>query len=260
MKSVCPVCSHHWSWLLNDGRRKCRRCGHKYCCRSVWEWCKLSEKTKQQLLDYFVLGVPGYRLRFKQSASLPTIERFFRMIRATLSIEEGCREPFTGPVECDESSFGGHSKGKRGWGAANKIIVLGILQRNGIVRVFPIKGREASRIIPLIRQATTPGALYYTDNYQAYASLAVRGNHIVINKEKGRPKGRDHINGIEGFWSYAKHWLYHYRGVPKKFFHFYLGETSYRFNYRESDLYPLIHKLLRQTEHSKIARFLVRNP
>jgi len=32
--------------------------------------------------------------------------------------------------------------------------------------------------------------------------------HIVLPKEAGRPKGRAHINGIEGFWSYAKHWLY----------------------------------------------------
>jgi transposase len=38
-------------------------------------------------------------------------------------------------------------------------------------------------------------------------------------KSKGRPKGRDHTNGIEGFWSYAKNWLYPYRGVPHKYFH-----------------------------------------
>jgi hypothetical protein len=40
-------------------------------------------------------------------------------------------------------------------------------------------------------------------NRQPYASLSVRGSHIVIRKERGRPKGRDHINGIEGFWSAA---------------------------------------------------------
>jgi len=33
----------------------------------------------------------------------------------------------------------------------------------------------------------------------AYASLAVRGDHIVIRKTLGRPKGRVHIHGIEGF-------------------------------------------------------------
>ena len=40
-----------------------------------------------------------------------------------------------GEVEADESYFGGRRKGKRGRGAANKIPVFGILERNGIVSV-----------------------------------------------------------------------------------------------------------------------------
>lgn len=51
---------------------------------------------------------------------------------------------------------------------------------------------------------------------------------MVVRKEKGRPKGRDHLNGIEGFWSYAKNWLYPFRGVPRKHFHFFIGEICYR--------------------------------
>jgi len=47
-----------------------------------------------------------------------------------------------------------------------------------------------------------------------YASLSIRGDHVVISKEKGKPNGKNHINSIEGFWSYAKHWLYQYRVIP----------------------------------------------
>ncbi|WP_232314101.1 hypothetical protein [Ralstonia sp. A12] len=43
------------------------------------------------------------------------------------------------------------------------------------------------------------GSLYYTDARQAYATLRLRGDHVVVLKEKGKPVGRDHINGIEGF-------------------------------------------------------------
>ena len=111
-----------------------------------------------------------------------------------------------------------------------------------------------SRIIAHRRflQQYPPGSLYYTDDWQAYASLAVRGEHVVVTKERGVPKGRDHINGIEGFWSYAKHWLYQYRGVPKKFFHVYLAETSFRFNHRDEDLFPLIYRLLKRTDVSQV--------
>ena len=82
--------------------------------------------------------------------------------------------------------------------------------------------------------------------------LRLRGNHVIIKKEDGRPKGRDHINGIEGFWSYAKHWFYQYRGVHKKFFPIYLSELSYRFNHRDYDIYPLILGILRNTDVNKI--------
>ena len=252
MKRSCPLCHHHWAWKLKDDRFKCRRCGHRYAFHSVWSACRLPNRVKLKLLEYFVLGVPAYRLRFRGPASRPATERFFRSIRSVLVIHEDCREPLNGEIECDESSFGGKRKGKRGWGARGKIIVLGILQRNGVVRVFPVKGRGTEELVSHVCQTTKPGSLYYTDDWHAYGSLSVRGDHVVIHKEKGRPRGRDHLNGIEGFWSYAKHWLYHYRGVPKKFFHLYLGELSYRFNHRDKDIFPLIQKILTNTNINEI--------
>ena len=247
MRRSCPQCGFAWAWTLGDGRFKCRKCKRRYTFKSVWDSCRLSSRTKQKLLECFVLGVPAYRLRFRGPASKNATERFFRTIREVLCIAEECTTPFEGVIECDETTFGGKRPGKRGWGAAGKIIVLGILKRDGIVRVFPIPKRENRIIRGLISIHTKPGSLYYTDDAHAYASLGLRGDHVVVRKEKGKPKGRNHINSIEGFWSYAKHWLYHYRGIPKKFFHFYLAEISFRFNHRNEDLFPLIYKLLQQS-------------
>ena len=58
--------------------------------------------------------------------------------------------------------------------------------------------RNADQVVSLVCAHTIPGSLYYADDWQAYASLRVQGDHIVVRKEKGRPRGRDHINGIEG--------------------------------------------------------------
>ena len=254
----CTECFYSRAWQLSDGRFKCRRCGRRYSWTSVWDSSRLSESTKRRLLELFVFGVPVYRMRFRVPVSRPAAQRFFRLIRATLALHEDCREPFEGAIECDETTFGGHRKGKRGWGAAGKIIVVGILQRNGMVRVFPVQGRKGSEVIRLVREHTRAGSLYYTDDWQAYGSLAVRGDHIVVRKDGGRPKGRAHINGIEGFWSYAKHWLYPYRGVPRKTFHLFLGEVSFRFNHRKEDIFPLIYRLLKRTGYNEIQQTLVR--
>ncbi len=94
---------------------------------------------------------------------------------------------------------------------------------------------------------TREGSLCYTGEWQACATLKLCGGHVVMRKEKGRPPGRDHINGIEGFRSYAKNWLYPCRGVPRKQFHLYLGEICYRYNHRAEDLHPLIITMSRQT-------------
>ena len=259
----CPECGFTRCWLLGDGRLKCKRCGHRFSslkAQAIWNSFRISEQTKERLLDYFVLGVPSYRLRFHRLASSTTRERFFRAVRAAMAYEEHLREPFEGLVECDETMFGGYRPGKRGWGAEGKIIVFGILQRDGLVQLFPVEKRRKKEVVKLLRLHTKPGSLYYTDDWKAYASLAVRGDHVVVKKVKGKPKGKDHINGIEGFWSYAKHWLYTYRGVPRKLFHLYLGEVSYRFNHRHESLFPLLHGLLRHLSKQKIDQILVRDP
>ena len=137
------------------------------------------------------------------------------------------------------------------------MIVFGIIKRNGQVKAMPIATQDRQAVMQQIDAHTREGSLYYTDQWQAYATLKLRGDHVVIRKEKGRPVGRDHINGIEGFWSYAKNWLYPYRGVPSKYFHLYLGEVCYRFNHRSEDLQPLLYRLLRDTPISKLSPLLV---
>lgn len=238
--------------MLSDGRVKCPNCGARYKRRQIWDKSRLSNTAKNRLLEMFVLGVPVYRQRFRSQVSAPAAERFYRLIRATCALQEDLRQPFAGHIELDETMFGGSRPGKRGWGAAGKVVVFGILKRNGKVYVSPLEDRGHREIMAKVRSQTLPGSLYYTDDWHAYASLAMRGEHIVIRKEKGRPKGRDHINGIEGFWSYAKNWLYPYRGVPRKYFHLYLGEIAFRFNHRDEDLVPLLRRLMKTTDADKI--------
>ena len=115
----------------------------------------------------------------------------------------------------DETMFGGRRPGKRGWGASGKNIVFGIYQRKGKVLTFSISSRARETMMPYIIRYTKTGSLYYTDNWFTYTSLPIRGNHVVVLKDKRVPKGRDHLNGIEVFWSFAKHWLYRYRGILK---------------------------------------------
>lgn len=154
----------------------------------------------------------------------------------------------SGELEIDEALFGGHRKGKRGWGSEGKNLVFGIYQRNGKVITFPVSDRKHDTLIPLIRLHTKKGSLYYTDDHTAYAALNLIGKHQIIlhGKEEYVRDDDDatHINGIEGFWSYAKTWLYHYRGVPKPYFNLYLKEIEFRFNHRDKDIFRILAKMM----------------
>jgi transposase len=83
-----------------------------------------------------------------------------------------------------------------------------------------------------------------------FGLLERHGKHHQVNHSKSLvdKKTKNHINGIEGFWSYAKHILYNYRGVSKYHFPMYLKEVEYRYNHRSENVYKKLIGLYYQTE------------
>jgi len=71
--------------------------------------------------------VPSYRARHYTGVSLKTMQRTYMRFREAIYLA-AMRElrQLDGDLELDETMFGGHRPGKRGWGAAGKRIVFGI--------------------------------------------------------------------------------------------------------------------------------------
>ncbi len=246
----CPRCKGSKFWHLRTGQTRCRQCGlTRFPTRTYCQMSRLSPYWKGRLVEYFCLGVPAYRLRFQVPISQKGIQRFYRIMRMCIyqHTVQNLSE-LSGSIELDETMFGGRKPGKRGWGAEGKIIVFGMYKRNGLVVTFPVPSRGKKTLLSLITTHTRPGSLYYTDDWHAYGSLSITGNHVVVTKEKGKPKGRAHLNSIEGFWRYAKHWLYQYRGVLQSHFPLYLKEIEWRFNNRRNNLIPLLRKMIKHTK------------
>lgn len=251
-KRICPKCGYRLLYYLTGDRYGCKRCRYTFgeFTGTYLGKLRVPIHVVSHLLYLFVLGVPAYRIRWYVPVSLATIERVFRIFRQAIYDSLLCELQeikLSGQIELDEALFGGRRKGgKRGWGAEGKTLVFGIYRRNGRVITFPASDRRKETLIPLIRQHTRKGSLYYSDDHTAYATLNLIGKHQVIaHSREEYVRGEDtHINGIEGFWSYAKTWLYHYRGVPKQYFHLYLKEVEFRFNYRNENLYPILTKML----------------
>ncbi|MFO0797834.1 MAG: transposase [Gemmataceae bacterium] len=64
----------------------------------------------------------------------------------------------------------------------------------------------------------------------------------------GVRRGAAHINGIEGFWSFAKRLYRHVHGVDSGNFPLYLAEYEFRYNHRGEHLMDLLYdRMIRPT-------------
>jgi len=176
-----------------------------------------------------------------------TAYRVFELIRrGILASDSEIETLLKGEVELDESYFGGRRKGKRGRGAANKIPVFGILERNGIVKVTVVSDVTADTLIGITEKTVRRGSIVYTDKYKSYDSLMFCGyRHLQVDHSVRFGSGKVYINGLEGFWSFAQKRLAKFNGVSHSKFPLYLKEMEWRYNHRrECNIFELLVQLL----------------
>ena len=147
--------------------------------------------------------------------------------------------------------YGGHRKGKRGWGAAGKHIVFGMYQRNGFVFTFPVPDRRISTLIPLAQRHSRAGSLYCSDDWHGYTRLSVRVTIFSFSNIEACLGLKGAITSMESkvFGGFSKHCLYQYRGTSQDHFPLHLRETEHRFNYRDKDFFLEIAKQVTQTRY-----------
>ena len=158
--------------------------------------------------------------------------------------------PFAGDLEADESYFGPRRvRGRRGRGAGGKTIVLGLLKRDDQVYTEIAPNASKATLQAIIRGKASLESVLHTDRWRGYDGLIDLGfdKHMRVNHGDNEfALGPNHINGIESFWSYAKHRLAKFHGVKKSIFHLHLKKTEFRFNQRKNNLYKVLLSILRK--------------
>jgi transposase len=197
-------------------------------------YCRLTPRQRGELVKLFVAGATARTAADLVGVHRNTAALFFAKLRGLIAghQERAMAEAFDGPVEIDESYFGGHRKGQRGRGAAGKVAVFGILKRGGAVYARMIADCSRDTRMPIIRRKVAPDSVVYSDSWSAYDALWVEGyRHERINHdEELAAAGGRHINGIENFWSQAKRHLRRFNGVPRGSFPLFLREVVWRHN------------------------------
>lgn len=234
----CVFCGSFRVSKTARGYVRCRNiiCGKQKSLRRI--------RTEIAIVQGFYQQQPAYRLSHDLGLDYQTSTRVYQKLRKAIyhvAELEGGR--LNGEVEMDESYFGGAGARVSGRtrGAKGKNIVFGLLERDGKIYTRVVEHVSKEDLMAIIRKKTRKGSVYYTDTFRSYNSLKRLGKHHKVNHSKNmvNVKTKNHINGIEGFWSFAKHILYNYRGVSKYHFPMYLKEVEYRFNHRKDNLFKL---------------------
>ena len=230
----CVYCDSNKLYRLKDKRIKCKICKRYYSLKKL--------RRDLQLLYYFYLEVSARKASKEMNNDYSVVHRKFMSFRKSIfNYSEKQITKLNGELELDESYFGGKRKGNRGRGANNKTIVFGILERKGQVYTKIVENVSKETLMEEIKNKTKKGSVFYTDGWRSYNDLKQFGKHNVIkHNEDEFAKGHNHINGIEGFWSFAKERFHKYHGINHANYPFYLKEMEFRFNHRNESIFNLL--------------------
>lgn len=240
----CTTCRSYKVYRIAGKKYRCKRCGYKFHDFSGRWLNKLNISFKNWLwiIKLFELEVSARKIAQQVQLSYPTVLKAVTIIRLAIAANApDAQDLFDGEIELDESYFGGKRKGKRGRGAHNKVPVFGILERNGTVLVEVVKDVTAESLLSMTVKTVRRGSIVYTDKFRSYNALMFCGyKHLRVDHKKRFSTGKVYINGLEGFWSYAKERFMKFHGVSKEKFPFYLKEMEFRYNNRHNDIFTLL--------------------
>jgi len=244
----CPRCRTRKLYKLGDERRRCSRCRYTFHDFSG-RWINQGGLSYVQwlwLIKLFDLGASTRRIGKEMKVAYRTAYRSLTAIRlAILAHASDAERLLGGAVEVDEAYFGGRRKGKRGRGAPGKVPVFGILERNGRVLVEVVPNVKASTLLSLTTKKVKWGSIVYTDRYQVYDALMSYGyQHEAVDHKVHFTRGKVYINGIEGFWSFAKERLMKFHAISPQTFPLYIKEMEFRYNHRDEDTFELVTSYL----------------
>jgi transposase len=215
-------------------------------CRRKWSYH--ARRVRWELLNAFCLAATAHHASRCVGCDYGTAYAAYRRFRAAMAeLAADERRRLLGELELGESYFGGRRKGKRGRGAAGKLVVFGILERAGKVLTVVVPDCRKETLKARIRAATLKGSVFFTDEFTSYNGLSRFGRHVPVNHQEGFGRGVAHINCIEGFWSFAKRLYRHTHGLDAANFPSYLAEYEFRYNHRGEDLLGLLYGRLYRT-------------
>ena len=239
----CPHCGHQKAWSRNRGLYECARCGFQASVtagtifhgtrKPLRLWFRAIWHVTSQKYGANALGLQ----RMLGLGSYHTAWTWLHKLRCAM-VRPG-RDRLSGTVEVDETYIGGEKPGKRGRGAAGKVLVVVTVEvkdsRIGRIRLSRIPNASGRSLGSAVRVAAEPGSIVRTDGWNGYRGLSKIGYIHEVVRDKG-DVGGNMLPRVNRVVALLKRWLLGtYQGaVRPSHLDYYLDEYTFRFNRRTS--------------------------
>jgi transposase len=255
-KKLCPRCRCKVQYNLTSNRYWCKDCRYNFSEFTGTYLARIKIKPSGiiHLLNRFASGHSAYKIKDSVQYDISTIERIFLLFRqaiydASLAQLQQLQQKsmFSKEIEIDKVILDCHHRREvkqieYRWSTyKDDNLVIGVYRMNNNIAVtFPVSSNISNDILTTLRKEIDDkewrrylneySSFYKSNDCLGYGMLKLIGKRQLVTYRGIEPYGDWPNLDIEDFWGYMNEWLYHYRGVPKKYFPLYLKEIEFRFN------------------------------
>jgi transposase-like protein len=261
--AYCPHCGSTTIYHFSDKRtHKCGACRQRFSIKVG----TIFEDTKLPLRKWYIAiwmvtshtkGIASTQLakdlKITQKSAWFVLHRL-RHATQTKSFNR----PLEGVVEADETYMEGKEKNKHrntrtpgSQGGANKVPVMGIMERDGELRAKVVPNTARKTLETELDVNVAVDSTVMTDEHAGYRGIGIKFSHMTVNHSIGEHV-RDHFihtNGMENAWSLFKRKVYGiHHWVSGDHLDRYLAEFTFRHNRRMLTEGSRVNALLSQVE------------
>ena len=235
----CPQCRNRKIYHLADGRRRCSRCGYTFhdFSRRFLNRCAFSARQWLWFLKLFSLDVAPAAISAEMAVSYATVLKAADTVRRAIVAQA---------LDAAQFYEAGVWPGPGNPRPAREMVdspVFGIIEVGGMAICDFMPGLAAEHLLHFklnfFLKTASIGQVVYSAPYKHYQALVSCGPGLwparyIRHQDKRLPVESSH------FWTFAKHRLRQFRGIPASHFPLYLKECELRYNNRETDLIPVL--------------------